>query len=105
MVRGLLSELTHGDIRFLVETVEPRLIDRLDTIEGDPTIIEGMLEQEVGKLFQRLIFRGEETVLTSISPCFLFNILLRQAVSELETQTYTIEHKRGQRIPVFDAES
>jgi len=65
--------------------------------------MEGILEQEFGKLFQRLIFMGEETVLTSISPCFLFNILLRQAVSELETQTYTIEHEKGLRIPVFDA--
>jgi len=101
---GLFPEFTHGDIRFLVETVEPRLVDRLDTVKGDPAIIEGMLEQEVGKLFQRLIFVGEETILTSISPCFLFNILLRQAVSELETQTYTIEHKKGQRIPVFDTD-
>lgn len=46
MAEELLKGLSDNDILFLLETVEPRLIARIETIKGDPSIIEGILEQE-----------------------------------------------------------
>jgi hypothetical protein len=45
---------------------------------------------------------SEETITTTISPRFLFEILLRNARRELEGQAYTVERTATQRIPVFD---
>ena len=104
MVGGQLSEFTDSDVRFLVETVDPRLMSKLDAIRGDLTIVEGMLDQEAEKLFQRIMFMGEEGALARVSPGFLFRVLLRRAATEMERHTYTVERTAGQRIPIFDAD-
>jgi len=91
-----------SDILFLVETVEPRLADRIDTFKDDPVIVEGMLEQEAERVFQRITTMGEE-VLARISPRFLFEVLLRKTRREIESQKYTVERTATQRVPVFDA--
>jgi len=96
------TEFSDGDILFLVETAAPRLVTKIDTIKGDPTIIEGMLDQEAGKLFQRIMAMGEEGIMARITPRFLFEVLLRKALKELETQSYTVERTASQKIPVFD---
>ena len=98
----MLTEFSDSDILFLVETVEPRLVARIDTVKGDPSIIEGMLEHEIGKLFQRIMLMDEENLMVRITPRFLFEVLLRRALTELETQTYTVERTASQKIPVFD---
>ena len=100
---GPFSEFTDNDVRFLVATVDPRLVSKLDTIRGDPTLVEGMLDQEAEKLFQGIMQMGEEVALCRVSPGFLFRVLLRRAAVELERQSYTVERTAGQRIPVFDA--
>ncbi len=41
-------EFSESDILFLVETVEPALLSKLDTIKDDPDIIEGMMKHEAG---------------------------------------------------------
>jgi len=98
------SGLTDTDVRFLVETIEPRLVDRLDAVKSDPVFIAGMLEQETDRLFDRMMHMGEERMLATISPRFLFHVLIRKAATELETQSYTVERDGGQHIPVFDSE-
>jgi len=103
MMGGPFSEFTDNDVRFLVETVDPRLVSKLDTIRGDPTLVEGMLDQEAEKLFQGIMQMGEEVALCRVSPGFLFRVLLRRAAVELERQSYAVERTAGQRIPVFDA--
>jgi len=102
MTGGALRGLSDNDIIFLLETVEPRLIAMIETIKGDPRMIEGILEQENEKLFRRIMFLGEAEILTKISPRLLFEVLLRRTLSELQSQSYTVERTASQKIPVFD---
>ena len=103
MVRALSAEFSDNDVSFLVETVAPRLMTKIDTIKGDATIIEGMLDQEAGKLFQRIMLMGEEGIVARITPRFLFEVLLRRALTELESQSYTMERTASEKIPVLDS--
>ena len=48
MAGRLLTEFSDSDVLFLLETVDRRLVAKMDTVKGDPTIIEGMLDQEAG---------------------------------------------------------
>jgi hypothetical protein len=74
----------------------------MDTVKGDPNIIEGMLDQEAGRLFERIMLMSEENLMARISPRFLFEVLLRRALTELKGQSYTMERSANQKIPVFD---
>lgn len=103
MVERRLNRYTDNDIRFLLETVNPGLTSRIETIKVDPEIIERMLEAESGKLFQRVMFEGKQELAAVISPRFLFEILLRRAFVELHNRSYTIERTASQKIPVFDS--
>lgn len=103
MSRREMSRFSDSDIRFLVETVAPQLLSRLEVIKGDVQLIEGMLDQEVEKIFDKIVLTGEERLMTSISPTFLFEVLLRKAALDLRTQSYTIEKTGFQQVPVFDA--
>ena len=86
----LFSEFSQGDIAFLLETIDPRLLTKIDTIKNDPVIIERMLSQEADKLFRRIMVMGEGSVLASISSTFFFEVLLRKALIDLGTRSYTI---------------
>jgi len=102
-MRGALAtEFSEGDILFLVETVDPALLSKINTIRDDPYIIEAMMEHEARRLFQRLMLMSEETIIATITPRFLFEVLLRTARRDLESQAYTVERTATQRIPVFD---
>ena len=102
MAEKLLTEFSDSDVLFFVETVDPRLVTKIDTLKSDSTIIEGMLDQEAGKLFQRIMLINEEGIMARITPRFLFEVLLRRALRELESQSYTVERTASQKIPVFD---
>jgi hypothetical protein len=91
MKGALTAEFSEGDILFLVETVAPALMSKIDTIKDDPDIIEGMMEHKASKLFQRIMLMSEETITTTISPRFLFEVLLRTVRKDLEGQAYTVE--------------
>ncbi len=77
-------------------------MSKIDTIKDDPDIIEGMMEHEASRLFQRIMLMSEETITTTIAPRFLFEVLLRTARRELERQAYTVERTATQKVPVFD---
>lgn len=102
MKDSLIAEFSESDVRFLVETVNPALLSKMDTIKHDPDIIEGMLEHQTNELFQRIMVMSKETIIARITPRFLFEILLRTARKNLENQAYTVERTASQRIPVFD---
>ncbi len=80
----------------------PALLSKIDTIKDDTDIIEGMMEHEARKLLQRIMLMSEETITATITPRFLFEVLLRTARRALESQAYTVERTATQRIPVFD---
>ena len=71
-------------------------------IKDDTAIIEGMLDHKSSNLFQRLMIMNQDTIMTAVSPRFLFEVLLRVARTRLANQAYTIERTASQRIPVFD---
>jgi len=102
MKGSLTTEFSESDILFLIETVDPGLLSKVDMIKDDPDIIEGMMEHEASRLFQRIMLMSEETITTTISPRFLFEVLLRMARRDLESQAYTVERTATQMIPVFD---
>lgn len=64
MKGALTEEFSESDILFLVETVDATLLSKLGTIKDDPDIIEGMMEHEARRLFQRLMLMSEETITT-----------------------------------------
>ena len=72
----LAALFSDNDVIFLLETVAPRLVSRFDILKDDPTSIEGMLEQETDKLFERIMPMGEGMI-ARITPRFLFEVLLR----------------------------
>ena len=86
-----IIEFSSGDIYFLVSTVDPDLLKRMDSISSDPVFIENMMEQGVVKVFHRIMLLDENELTTSITPRFLFEILLRTARFELKNRGYTIE--------------
>lgn len=96
------SSYTDKDIAFLIETVAPSLIKKIDSVKNDLNFIEGMIEHESGKLLNRIISDSSNQFTTSVSPKFLFEVLLRQTRKELENHAYTIERTASQRVPVFD---
>jgi hypothetical protein len=79
------AKFSESDILFLLETVDPALLSKAHTIKDDPCIIEGMMEHEARRLFQRIMLMSEETVTATITPRFLFEILLRTTRKELES--------------------
>lgn len=95
---------SHGEVSFLLDTVRPSLLSRIDTIKDDPSIVEGMLEQENERVVARLLSMEEEELLSRISPRFFFEALLWHAVKELRRQTYTFERTADHDLPVFDAD-
>jgi hypothetical protein len=102
MLGGIAADLSRRDVLFLAEAIDPRLVGKIDAIESDPLLVESMLEQEAGRVFERIMQTGPEAMLM-LSPRFLFEIMLRRARSEIEQQAYTIERSARQRIPVFDS--
>lgn len=99
-----IARFSDGDIRFLVETVAPQLLDRLNVIKNDVDLIQGMLNQEAERVFKRIVLMGEEDMMTSITTRFLFEVLLMKALRDLKMQSYTVEKTRFQKVPVFDAQ-
>jgi hypothetical protein len=102
MKGALTAEFSESDILFLIETADPALLSKIDTIKDDPDIIGGMMEHEASRLFQRIMLMSEETIMVTVTPRFLFEILLRAARRELENQAYTVERTATQKVPVFD---
>jgi len=98
----LAAEFSEKDLLFLVETVNPVLLNRIGTIRNDPDIIEGLMKHEAPRLFQRIMLISEEIITNAISPRFFFEVVLRTARSNLESQAYTMERIATQKIPVFD---
>jgi hypothetical protein len=96
------NEFSESDLLFLVETGDPGLVAKIDTIKRDPVIIEGMMDHEAHRLFRRIMLMGEDSIMARITPRFLFEVLLRMARRDLVTQSYTVERMATQKIPVFD---
>lgn len=90
------------DILFMVETLLPQRSDKghlVEIVKDDEGFIETMLEDE--RLFNRVM--KEESILLQITPKLFFSVLLRKTREDLAEESYTIEIKSRQKIPIFDS--
>lgn len=92
--------VSDSDLRFIIETLSPQLIDRIDIIKEDEEILMGMLEDD--RLFSRVI--DDDEIMLKISPKLFFTILMVKARKDLNREYYTFERDRYHRIPIFDIE-
>ena len=93
--------LTESDLDFVVSEAAQGYTDtdRLKLlIEEDEQFRAAILGDE--NVFQRLM-ADEETFL-KVSPALYFEVLLRQALRDLETAGYTVERDGRADLPVFD---
>ncbi len=103
MTEAISNGLSDRDILFLIETVDRTLLNKAEAIKGDSAFIESMLDAEAGRVFQRIMLMNDDSLIASITPRFLFDVLLRVAYKEFENQAYTVERTASQKIPVFDS--
>jgi hypothetical protein len=99
----LSNEFTEQDIAFLVGAADRRLLDRIDVIKGDAAFVESIIENKALDLLERILLMSTDSLLVTVSPRLLFEVLLRAARKEMATRTYTLERTAREKIPVFDA--
>jgi hypothetical protein len=96
-----MPALTDDDLRFLVETVGeerygPQTLHLLRTRED---LLDVMLEDD--RLVRRLL--GDEQVLLRVSPGFVFSVLFRRVIRDLNERSYTLERTPAETVAVFDS--
>lgn len=95
--------LEHRDLLFMIDTLMPGRDDKeriASLIRDDEAFIEAMLDDD--QLFQRLM--GEEETLLQVSPWLFFTVLLRQVRRDLARETFTVERRQRQKLPLFDTD-
>jgi len=95
--------LERRDLLFMIETLMPGRDDKdhvADLIQNDEQFVEAMLDDN--QLFQRLM--AEEEVLLQVSPWLFFTVLLRQVQRDLARETFTVERRQRQKLPLFDTD-
>jgi hypothetical protein len=96
-----LLRLSDQDLNFLIETVHPEVVDKVQLkkiIKEDEEFRISFISDE--KIFRRLI--GDEEIFLKISPLLFFEILLRKVANDLKRISFTIEKTGSMKIPVFD---
>ena len=93
--------LTEADLDFVVGEAAPDASDR-ERLKGlvlrDSSFRKAMLSDD--RVFARLM--DEEEVFVKVSPGLYFEVLLRRAVSDLDSSTYTVERAGRDTVAVFD---
>jgi hypothetical protein len=100
-VRKIFEKFTPSDFLFLAEVFcrggEAKAF--LSLVEKDPETLDRILENDL--LFRRVA--QDERLFVQVSPYLYFELLLRQAIRDIERESYTLE-RIGYRtvVPVFD---
>ena len=92
---------TDADLDFLMTSAAPDTEDTAQlkaAVRRDPELRGAMIGDE--RVFMRVM--GDDEIFLKISPTLYFEVLLRQAVREIEATSHTLEHSGSQSIPVFD---
>jgi len=95
------SSLSDRDLDFVVQAAAPESKNKAklrELIKEDEDFRKGLVGDE--KVFRRVM--ADEEIVLRISPALYFEILLRNAIKELEKASHTIERAGTQAIPVFD---
>ncbi|HLW59222.1 MAG TPA: hypothetical protein VKV57_04765 [bacterium] len=94
--------LTDNDLRFVAETIgddRHGAMPSLDVLRARDDLVDVMLEDD--RLVRRLL--GDEQALLRVSPAFVFSVLLRRVIRDLEQHPYTLERTPAETVAVFDA--
>jgi hypothetical protein len=102
MSGSLRNRFSEQDIIFLLESGDGSLRDKLEIVKNDRAFIESLLEDRALAVLRRITAMGADEMLVTITPRFLFEVLLRAARKEMATRAYTIERTSLERVPVFD---
>ncbi len=100
-IGGRVVRLTDADLSFLIEATAPQAHDKerlRAAIRDDDDLRKAVVSDE--RVFARLT--GDEEAFVRVSPALYFEVLFRQARSELEKASHTIERTATQAVPVFD---
>ncbi|MBF8299035.1 MAG: hypothetical protein HW397_84 [Dehalococcoidia bacterium] len=102
MARIHSVQFTDYDLNFIVDTAAPGAADR----EGLKSLLrddEAFRKAMVGdaRVFKKVM--SDEETLIRISPGLYFEVLLRQAATELQSAPFTMERSGSQSVAVFDA--
>ena len=92
---------TEADLNFVVGEAAPDVLDKerlSQLIREDQDFRSALIGDK--KVFQRVM--SDDEILLKISPALYFEILLRNALKEMEMSTHTVERTGKQSIPVFD---
>lgn len=95
-------ELNNFDLGFVIETTSPAAADpeRLrPLLREDEAFRKAMVGDP--RVFKRII--SDDEAFVRISPGLYFEVLLRQAASELQSARFTMERTGTQSVAVFDA--
>jgi hypothetical protein len=96
-------ELEYRDLWFLVETLMPGRTDKAyeEALKHvDVAWVDAALDKD--EVFERLT--SDEEALLHVSPWLYFIVLLRRARHDMEDETFTMERRDRQKVPVFDTE-
>lgn len=99
---GSLVHLTDEDLRFVAETVAPgrwRPEEAPAALRDREDLLDVMLEDD--RLVDRVL--GDEEALVGVSPRFVFTVLLRRVIRDLQARPYTLERTARETVAVFDA--
>ena len=97
------ANVTEADLDFVVGEAVPGALNKerlRQLIREDGQFRRAIVGDE--KVFQRVM--NDDEVFLKISPVLYFEILLHNALKELEAATHTVEQAGKQAIPVFDTE-
>ena len=96
-------ELTDTDLEFVVRETASEATDR-DQLKRLVREDEQFRAPLVGddRVFQRVV--DDEEIFLKVSPFLCFEVLLRRALKELETATYTVESAGRGSVAVFDVQ-
>ena len=103
-VRRLASgslRLSQRDLEFLVDTAAPDHADKAKLVEIARQD-EDFRKAFIGSEPVVEVVTSSEEVLARISPVLYFQVLLTQALKELEQETHTVERAGRATVPVFD---
>ncbi len=103
-----MTSQTHGwipdkDLDFIIDAAAPSSDSpgRLRRLLGEDAEFRAAMVGDDG-LFERVM--NDEEIFLHVSPSLYFEVLLRRAHRELQTETYTIERSGRESIPVFDTD-
>ncbi len=99
---GGVARFTDDDLRFVAASAAGGRYEGEDApalLRAREDLLDVLLEDD--RLVERLL--GDEQALVRVSPHFVFSVLLRRVIRDLQHRPYTLERTAEDTVAVFDA--